>query len=127
MKYLKKIDFMGIGIYFTAIIFSLQSPRPLTYGLIVCALHYFPLMYLLRKHGYLDIKDELGLNQTDKMEIMIQDLVIDPVKNFLAKKKLITTLIQILLLSFVIFVISYLLFPVIAELPFLNEICLRHN
>jgi len=111
MKYFKKIDYLTFGIYSAAQIWSFNLDIMFRYMMFFCFIHLFPLMYLLRKHGYLSMKDELGMEATDKMDIMLQDLIIDPVNEFLSNKPLITNLIRIVILSLGVFVLSYWLYP----------------
>ena len=122
MKYFKKIDYLTFGIYIAAQIWSFNLDIIFRYMMFFCFIHLFPLMYLLRKHGYLSMKDELGMEATDKMDIMLQDLIIDPVNEFLANKPLITSLIRIVILSLVVFVLSYWLYPKILGFPSLDVI-----
>ena len=119
MKYFKKMDYLSFGVYIAALFWSVHLDYMYTFFLTFAAFHLFPLTYLLRKHGYLSMKDDLGLEQTDKMDIMINELIVYPIKEFLANRKLISTLIHVFVLSVIVFVLSHYLYPKLLGIPFL--------
>jgi len=122
MKYFKKIDYLCLGVYISALAWSIHVD-PVYAALLGFALfQIFPLMYLLRKHGYLDMRDELGLDATDKAEELADELFVQPVKKFLANKKWVTNLVLIIVLSLLVMFLSYWLFPKILGFPSLSEI-----
>lgn len=65
-KYFKPLDFIQFGLYIT--LFSVAVFNGDLYYLILLLLvmvHYYPLIYLLRKHGYLKL-DDFGYYPTRK-------------------------------------------------------------
>jgi len=90
-KYIKPLDYVLSGIYIVG------ENYELSIMFTFMMLHFFPLVYLLRKHGYFKISDEFGYNISEKGIDEIKKLAIQPIKEFFKSRKRIVSLISFLL------------------------------
>ena len=87
-KYFKALDFMMAGSYVIGLISGLISGNYIMVLMLTfMLLHFFPLVYMLRKHGYLRISDEFGYIPTIKGMQEIDRLIIKPVISMFRKSK----------------------------------------
>lgn len=128
MKYFKMFDFILFGIYIPVAIIAYNLGNFTLFMVIFCMLHFFPLNYLLRKHGYLTTSDDIGLTPTDKMGELVTDILIEPFKKTLQKinkMKVIPSLLKIVLLSLAVGYLSYFVLPKLLQFPSLDLIYLQ--
>jgi len=126
------LDFIMFGIYIPVIIIATQHSTFMVFMVLFCMLHFFPLNYLLRKHGYLTTLGDIGLEPTDKMSELVQDIIIEPLKKTLkytldkvSRYKVIPSLIKIVLMSLLVFLLSYFVLPRLLQFPSLDLIYLQ--
>lgn len=114
MKYLKPIDFIYFGMFSTlAIVFILLKDVISTVLLGLLMLHYFPLLYTLRKHGYMDNKDVVGIRATEKGIKLFYTLFLRPIL-LITNNVIVSTLLYLLaalVLLYAVFVVIVTLMP----------------
>lgn len=132
MKYFKMFDFIMFGMYIPIILIATQHGTFMVFMVLFCMLHFFPINYLLRKHGYLTTLGDTGLEPTDKMADLVNDIVIEPLKKTLQysleklnRYKVIPSLIKILALSLLVGYLSYFVLPKLLQFPSLDLIYLQ--
>lgn len=132
MKYFKMLDFIMFGMYIPVILIATQHGVFMVFMVLFCMLHFFPVNYLLRKHGYLTTLGDVGLEPTDKMAELVNDLIIEPFKKTLKysldkinRYRVIPSLIKILLFSLLVFLLSYFVLPKLLQFPSLDLIYLQ--
>lgn len=96
-KYYKPLDFIHFGMYVAMFgIFMAGGAYVLCIFMVFSMLHYFPLIYLLRRHGYLHKKGDYGYIATKKGEQLFRAFMITPL-NRIAKYILSNTILATLL------------------------------
>lgn len=128
MKSFKSLDYLMLGMYIPVMIIAYRIGTFELFIVIFSLLHFFPLNYLLRKHGYLTTLDEFGMKPTPKMEELVDELFIAPflrLTRFLKRWKVILNLLRLLLVSVLLFVLAYFVVPKVLQFPSLDLIYLQ--
>jgi len=105
-RYLKPLDFIHFGIYVVLLVLSIIGENVVFSVLIsMTVAHYFPLIYLLRKHGYLKSSDDFGYFSTPKGNSFINAIIFMPLDDFLRLMKadrIVVNLVRVLLSALVL-------------------------
>lgn len=128
LKYLRPIDYLLMGFYIFMIIYCIAFNDIMHLAMFIyMAMHYFPLVILLRKHGYIVKTKNYEFIMSEKGKRFTTELFKNPIVNLLHKlfdEKFWINLVQLVFLTLVILAVVYLslvMFQILTLLfPFLS-------
>ena len=112
-KYFKPLDFIHAGVYVVMLTTFIVTRNLIdTIFLSLVIVNYFPLIYLLRKHGYLKTGDDFGYMPTKRglaFFYIWTQMPLDVLWEKIRTDRLSLILVRVLLILSVLTLLSYLL------------------